>query len=63
MRLKNKLVLALAAYAIIAVLAWRTLSEPRMREFVWVILGFFAFKSVLYWHRNSRPDDDARGNG
>jgi hypothetical protein len=54
MQLKNKLVLALAAYGCIAVLAWRTLSEPRMREFVWVVLGFFAFKSVLYWYRNSR---------
>jgi hypothetical protein len=60
MQLKNKLVLALTAYALIAVLAWRTLSEPRMREFVWVVLGFFAFKSVLYWYRNSCADDDAK---
>jgi hypothetical protein len=57
MRLKNKLVLALTAYIAIAVLAWLTLSEPRLREFVWVVLGFFAFKSVLYWYRHSGSSD------
>ena len=58
MRLKHKLLLALTAYLVIAVLAWQTLSETRVREFVWLVLGFFAFKSILHWYRRSRLDDD-----
>ncbi len=63
MQLKHKLVLALTAYAVIAILAWQTLTEPRLREFVWLILGFFAFKSVLYWYRASHASDDTSGTG
>ena len=62
MQLKHKLLVALAAYALIAVAAWRTLSETRLREFVWLMLGFFAFKSVLHWYRTSRMGDGGSGH-
>jgi 4-hydroxybenzoate polyprenyltransferase len=51
MRLKQKLVLALIAYAVVALVAGQTLSEPRLRAVVWVVLAFFAFRSVLHWYR------------
>jgi hypothetical protein len=54
MRLKHKLIGALVAYAVIALLAWQTLSEPRLRAFVWLVLAFFAFKSLLHWYREGR---------
>jgi hypothetical protein len=63
MQLKKKLVLALAAYAVIAILAWRTLSEPRLRQLVWLVMGFFAFKSVLYWYRTSRARGGTNKSG
>ena len=61
MRLKHKVALALAAYGILAFLAWHTLSEVRLREFVWVVLGFFAVKSVLFWYRSSLVAKDTNG--
>ena len=54
MQMKYKLFLALAAYAAIAILAWRTLNEIRLQAFVWVMMCFFAFKSVLFWYRSTR---------
>ncbi len=54
MQLKHKLVLALVAYAVIALLAWQTLSEPKLRAFVWVLMAFFAAKSLLYWYKEKR---------
>ena len=61
MALKQKLLLALVAYAVLAALAWLTLAEPKLRAFVWVVLGFLAFKSLLYWYKetHSAGDDPA----
>jgi len=58
MALKHKLRLALAAYAVLAVLAWQTLTEPKLQAFVWVVLGFLAFKSVLYWYKETYSAGD-----
>ncbi len=58
MQLKHKLLLALTAYVVIALLAWQTLSEVRLREFVWLVLAFFAFKSVMHWYRETHPSSD-----
>jgi hypothetical protein len=54
MQLKHKLALALACYGLIAILAWQTLTEAKLRGFVWIILFFFAFKSVLFWYRTTQ---------
>ena len=59
MQLKHKLALALTAYVVIAILAWQTLSEPKLQAFVWVVLAFFAFKSVLYWYKETHRSGDA----
>jgi Zn-dependent protease with chaperone function len=54
MTVKQKLLIALTAYVVLAVLAWQTLNEERIRLFVLVILAFFAFKTVLYWRRQEQ---------
>ena len=56
MQVKHKLTLALACYGIIAILAWQTLTETKLRAFVWLILFFFAFKSVLFWYRTTQTE-------
>ena len=43
---KGKLALALAAYALIAISAWFTLSE-NMRLAVWVLMGGLALKTLV----------------
>jgi apolipoprotein N-acyltransferase len=55
MSLTKKLLFALTAYAVLALLAWQTLSEPKYRALVCVLLGFFAFKSLLFWYKETHP--------
>ena len=68
MTVKKKFVVALAAYAVLAVLAWFTLSdEPirllnaniRLRTGTLLILGLFAFRSGLYFWRTRIEEDRA----
>ena len=60
MEIKKKFVMALVAYAVLAILAWSTLSnEPfrvfdvnvDLRDVTLVILGLFAFRAALYYWR------------
>jgi len=58
--LKNKrLLLALAAYAVIGALAWKTLDEPRLRAATLLVLGLFAVKSILRRNDVLHGSDDA----
>ena len=67
--IKKKFVLALIAYAVLGILAWTTLSdEPiqifdsnlKLRTGTLLILGLFAFKSVLYFWRTRIEEQRAR---
>jgi asparagine N-glycosylation enzyme membrane subunit Stt3 len=58
--IKKKFVLALAAYAVLGILAWFTLSdEPirllnanvKLRTGTLLILGLFAFRAAIYFWR------------
>jgi hypothetical protein len=59
--LKQKLVLAFTAYAALAFLAWQTLGDEPLRvgqyfhvglrTLVLVILGLFAFRTLMTWRR------------
>jgi len=58
--IKKKFTLAMAAYAVIGILAWTTLSDEPVRVFggtvsfragTLVVLGFFAFRAVMYYWR------------
>ena len=43
----NRLAGALIAYAVLGVLSWTTISDPKIRVFPLLILGLFAVKSIL----------------
>jgi hypothetical protein len=66
--IKKKFVLALIAYAVFGVLAWTTLSDEPIRVFngnvrlrtgTLLILGLFAFRSVLYFWRTRIEEERA----
>jgi len=58
----NRFVLAMAAYAVIAVLAWRTLDDPKLRMATWAILALFAVKTVVRRKDVMHPDGSSDGN-
>jgi hypothetical protein len=43
----GRMVVALAVLAAMAALAWITLEPGKPRDLTWVLLGFFAFRTVL----------------
>ena len=49
-----KLWLALGAYAVLAVAAWRTLGDLRIRLATLVVLAGIAVKTLLHWQRQRR---------
>ena len=66
MTIKKKFVLALAAYAVLGILAWFTLSdEPirllnaniKLRTGTLLILGLFAFRAAIYFWRTRIEED------
>ena len=69
MTIKKKFVLALIAYAVLGILIWTTLSdEPirifngniRLRTGTLLIVGLFAFRSVLYYWRTRIEEERER---
>ena len=45
----GRLSIALAVLAGLAVLVWRTMEPGRFQYLTWLLLGFFAFRSILTW--------------
>ena len=43
----NRLLLALAAFVGLGILSWTTISDSRIRLVTLLILGLFAFKTVI----------------
>jgi len=43
----GRMVIALAGFAALALLAWWTMEPGKFRSLTWVLLGFFAFRVVL----------------
>jgi hypothetical protein len=43
----GRLIVALVVLALLAVLVWRTMEPGRFQQMTWLLLGFFAFRSVL----------------
>jgi hypothetical protein len=54
----SRLTRALIAYVILGVLAFATLSDPRLRAGTLLILGLFAFKSWMRRKDVMHPDSD-----
>jgi hypothetical protein len=43
----SRLQLALVAYAVLGVLAWKTIDDEKLRLATWLVLALFAVKSIL----------------
>ncbi len=57
----NRLYLALAAFVVLGVLAWTTLSDPRMRFATLAVLAMFALKTWLRRNDVMHPDGEGEG--
>ena len=58
MLVTKRLLIALLAYAAIAVLAFKTLDDPRVRGVTLVILAMFAVKTWVRRKEVMHPDGD-----
>ena len=54
----NRLLVAFAAFAILAGLAWTTLPDDRIRAITLAIVGLFAVKTWLHRKALSRPPEE-----
>jgi hypothetical protein len=54
----NRLALALVAYAVLALLTWKTITDENLRLATWVILALFAVKSILRRKDMMHPDGE-----
>ena len=48
----GRLVIALAAFAVLGVLVWQTMEPGKFRSLTWILLGFFAFRMVIGYLRS-----------
>ncbi len=53
----NKFYVALGVYAVLAVLAWTTLSDPKFKVATLAILAMFALRT---WSWNKRLEEERR---
>ena len=56
----NRLAMALAAYVVLAVLVWSTISDSRIRLVTLAILGMFAVKTWLHRKDVMHPDGETK---
>jgi membrane protein implicated in regulation of membrane protease activity len=54
----KKLLVAFAIYAVLAALAWTTLSEPKFRYATLAILALFALRTWSWSKKQERDDRD-----
>jgi len=43
----GRLVVALVVFALLAVLVWRTMEPGKFQQLTWLLLAFFALRTVL----------------
>jgi hypothetical protein len=55
-----RLALALFAYAVLAVLVWRTMEPDKIRLVTFAILGLFAFRTIVQAARLKREVEQDR---
>jgi len=55
----NRLFIAMICYAVLGVLTWTTITDPKFRAGTLVILALFAVKSVMRRNEVLHPDKDA----
>ena len=55
-----RLALALAAYAVLALLVWRTMEPDKIRLVTFAILGLLAVRTITHAVRMKREAEEAR---
>jgi hypothetical protein len=48
----GRLLIALAAFAVLGGLVWQTMEPGKFRSLAWILLGFFAFRMVIGYLRS-----------
>ena len=56
----SRLLLALAAYAVLGILSWTTITDQRIRVAALAILALFAVKTWVRRHDVMHPDGEGR---
>ena len=54
----NRLAMALAAYVVLAVLVWTTITDEKLRLGTLLILALFAVKTIVRRHDVMHPDGE-----
>ena len=54
----HRLIAAMVAFAVLAVMAWQTLPDDRIRWFTWAVLGLFAARTLIHWRREQQEAKD-----
>ena len=49
---RGRLIIAMAAFAVLGVLVWQTMEPGKFRSLTWVLLGFFAFRTLIGYLRS-----------
>ncbi len=49
---RGRLMIALAAFAVLGLLTWQTMEPGKFRSLTWILLGFFAFRMVIGYLRS-----------
>ena len=57
---QSRLKLALAAYAVLGLLTWKTITDEKLRLATFLILALFAVKSILRRKDMMHSDSDDR---
>ena len=47
----HRLIAAMVAFVVLAVLAWQTLPDERIRWVTWAVLALFAARTLVHWRR------------
>ena len=58
----NRLAIAMAAYVVLGVLSWTTISDQRIRLVTLAILAMFAVKTWVRRKDVMHPDDQSQGD-
>ncbi len=56
----NRFAMALAAYVVLAVLTWTTITDQKIRLVTLLILALFAVKTIVRRKDVMHPDEDRR---
>jgi hypothetical protein len=48
----GRLTIALSVFAVLGLLTWQTMEPGKFRSLTWVLLGFFAFRTLISYLRS-----------